>query len=54
MDILPKALNGQGWKAPTEIQSSTVPVALAGRDICACATTGSGKTGAFVIPILQF
>ena len=48
-----KALNGQGWQAPTEIQSSAIPVAMAGRDICACATTGSGKTGAFVLPILQ-
>ena len=48
-----KALGNVGWNAPTKIQQACVPVALAGRDICACATTGSGKTGAFVLPILH-
>ena len=48
-----RALGNNSWNSPTEIQKGTIPVAMAGRDICACATTGSGKTGAFVIPILQ-
>ena len=48
-----KALGNVGWNTPTKIQQGCVPVALAGRDICACATTGSGKTGAFVLPILH-
>ena len=41
------------WKAPTDIQRESVPVALQGRDIIGLAKTGSGKTGAFVLPILQ-
>lgn len=41
------------WKTPTEIQREAIPVALAGNDIIALAETGSGKTGAFALPILQ-
>lgn len=42
-----------GWVKPTDIQSKVIPVALQGRDIIGLAETGSGKTGAFAIPILQ-
>lgn len=45
-----KSLN---WKAPTKIQKEAIPVALQGKDIIGLAETGSGKTGAFSIPILQ-
>jgi ATP-dependent RNA helicase RhlE len=42
-----------GFSEPTPIQRSALPVALAGRDVLACAMTGSGKTAAFVLPILR-
>ncbi|EPR57240.1 DEAD/DEAH box helicase family protein [Toxoplasma gondii RUB] len=42
-----------GWKSPTAIQSEVLPYALQGRDIIALAETGSGKTAAFGLPILQ-
>ncbi|RYY32921.1 DEAD/DEAH box helicase, partial [archaeon] len=42
-----------GWRAPTRIQAETLPIALTGRDVIGLAETGSGKTGAFAIPILQ-
>ena len=42
-----------GWKTPTLIQQKSLPVALEGRDIIGLAETGSGKTGAFAIPVLQ-
>lgn len=38
---------------PTPIQSSTIPMALLGRDIYACAATGTGKTAAFMLPVLE-
>lgn len=41
------------WKNPTKIQKEAIPVALQGKDIIGLAETGSGKTGAFAIPILQ-
>lgn len=40
---LVKALSSMNFVKPTPIQSATVPVALKGRDVCACAVTGSGK-----------
>ena len=42
-----------GWKIPTPIQIKTIPPALSNRDICGMAETGSGKTGAFALPILH-
>jgi len=48
-----KALNDLNFTHPTKIQSSSIPLALLGKDICACATTGSGKTAAFMLPILE-
>ncbi|CAF4571662.1 unnamed protein product [Rotaria sp. Silwood1] len=48
-----KALSAIGLHSPTPIQAATVPIALLGRDVCACAVTGSGKTIAFALPILE-
>jgi ATP-dependent RNA helicase RhlE len=42
-----------GFEAPTPIQRAAIPPALAGRDVLACAMTGSGKTAAFMLPMLQ-
>lgn len=41
------------WKVPSKIQREAIPVALKGNDIIGLAETGSGKTGAFALPILQ-
>jgi ATP-dependent RNA helicase DDX27 len=38
---------------PTSIQSTAIPIALTGKDICACAITGSGKTIAFMLPAVE-
>ena len=38
---------------PTPIQAATIPVALLGRDVCGCAATGTGKTAAYMLPILE-
>ncbi|CAO3689206.1 unnamed protein product [Umbelopsis vinacea] len=48
-----KGLAAVGFIAPTAIQCKTIPVALLGKDICGGAVTGSGKTAAFVVPILE-
>ncbi|HEU4751787.1 MAG TPA: DEAD/DEAH box helicase, partial [Armatimonadota bacterium] len=42
-----------GFDQPTPIQADAIPPALQGRDVLACAMTGSGKTAAFVLPLLQ-
>ncbi|KAL3059378.1 hypothetical protein OYC64_011326 [Pagothenia borchgrevinki] len=48
-----KAITALGFKLPTPIQQACVPVGLLGRDLCACAATGTGKTAAFVLPVLE-
>ncbi|XP_077133936.1 putative ATP-dependent RNA helicase DDX47 isoform X2 [Ranitomeya variabilis] len=52
-DVLCETCEQLGWKQPTKIQIEAIPVALQGRDIIGLAETGSGKTGAFALPILQ-
>lgn len=47
------ALTSQGYVNPTPIQQQAIPVALQGKDVLGCAQTGTGKTAAFAIPILQ-
>ncbi|KAK8787869.1 hypothetical protein V5799_022358 [Amblyomma americanum] len=48
-----KALTAMNFIYPTPIQASTIPMALLGRDIYACAATGTGKTAAFMLPVLE-
>ncbi len=48
-----EALDKKGYKLPTPIQQKAIPPILAGRDVLGCAQTGTGKTAAFAIPILQ-
>ncbi|MBV9913045.1 MAG: DEAD/DEAH box helicase [Sinobacteraceae bacterium] len=48
-----RALSEKGYQAPTPIQSQAIPAILAGTDVLAGAQTGTGKTAAFVLPILQ-
>ena len=53
IDPLLEALGQMKFKAPTDIQAEALPHALQGRDIIGVASTGSGKTAAFALPILQ-
>jgi ATP-dependent RNA helicase DDX47/RRP3 len=53
IDPLLQVLEQVGYKTPTDIQLEALPHALEGRDIIGIASTGSGKTAAFALPILQ-
>ena len=48
-----QALQTEGYTTPTPIQAQAIPQILAGKDLLGCAQTGTGKTAAFAIPILQ-
>lgn len=50
---LMKAVKNEGYVVPTPIQAQAIPVVLEGRDLVGCAQTGTGKTAAFAIPMLQ-
>jgi len=43
----------KGWEKPSPIQEASIPIALSGRDILARAKNGTGKTGAYTIPLLE-
>jgi superfamily II DNA/RNA helicase len=48
-----KALQAEGYETPTPIQAKAIPVVLAARDVLGIAQTGTGKTAAFAVPIIQ-
>ena len=52
-DQLLKAISYMGFETATPIQEKVIPVILENRDLIACAQTGTGKTGAYVLPILN-
>ncbi len=56
LGLIPELLEtvaNQGYNAPTPVQAQAIPLVLAGRDVMAAAQTGTGKTAAFTLPILQ-
>jgi len=48
-----KAIADMGWDLPTPVQAEAIPLILGGGDVCISAETGSGKTGAFALPLVQ-
>lgn len=53
IDPILKSLKEEGYKIPTPIQVQAIPIVLRGTDLIGCAQTGTGKTAAFAVPILQ-
>ncbi|MDC0273822.1 MAG: DEAD/DEAH box helicase [Planctomycetaceae bacterium] len=53
IDSIQRALADENYETPTPIQAQTIPPALEGRDILGCAQTGTGKTAAFALPMLN-
>lgn len=53
IDPILKSLQQEGYTEPTPIQAQGIPIVLKGSDLLGCAQTGTGKTAAFAIPILQ-
>jgi ATP-dependent RNA helicase RhlE len=51
---LQRAVAEEGYSTPTPIQAAAIPHLLAGRDLLGCAQTGTGKTAAFTLPVLQY
>ena len=51
--LIVRATRELGFTRPTPVQQEAIPLAMAGRDVLACAMTGSGKTAAFLLPIMQ-
>ncbi len=54
IDPILKSLTESGYTQPTPIQEQSIPILLRGKDLLGCAQTGTGKTAAFAIPILQY
>jgi len=53
IDPILKALEAKGYTNPTPVQEQSIPILLEGKDLLGCAQTGTGKTAAFAIPIIQ-
>jgi ATP-dependent RNA helicase RhlE len=53
IDPILNAVKAEGYETPTPIQAQAIPLILAQKDVLACAQTGTGKTAAFALPILQ-
>src|SRR6187399_1695119 len=52
-EVLLRAIAAEGYTVPTPIQAQAVPHLLAGKDLLGCAQTGTGKTAAFLLPLLE-
>src|SRR4051812_13099210 len=53
IEPLVKALRAEGYETPTPIQQKAIPILLQRTDLVGCAQTGTGKTAAFALPVLQ-